>query len=83
MKLFRLQDANGRYVNCCAHGRHAEGENIQDRSTVVLFLASARAGLANKHPGKLWLYNHSHFIPQKRNVIVPQEMVVGSAELAQ
>ena len=78
-----MQDGNGKYVSCCAHGRHAENEDIQERSTVVLFFAVAQTGL-NNNPGYLWLYNETHVRMQKRNVNVPpsaEEIVIGAAGL--
>ena len=43
MLSFRLQDGSGKYVPCCAHGRHAENEGIEEKASVVIFFASASA----------------------------------------
>ena len=70
MQSFRLQDSSGKYVSCCAHGRHCESEAIEDRALVVIFFACGAAGLGNA-PGMLWLYDDCHVVLQRRQCIMP------------
>ena len=46
MKSFRLQDSNGRYVTCCAHGRHAESDSIEEMCHATIFLGMRLQDLA-------------------------------------
>ena len=70
MRTFRMQDAAGRYVTCCLHGRHSINESLQDRSLVVVFFAVATESLGS-NPAMLWLYDNSHLIIQRLGCIVP------------
>ena len=65
-----MQDAAGRYVTCCLHGRHSTNESLQDRSLVVVFFAVATESLGS-NPAMLWLYDNSHLIIQRLGCIVP------------
>ena len=70
MRTCRMQDAAGRFVTCCLHGRHSINESLEDRSLVVVFFAVATEGLGS-NPAMLWLYDNSHLIIQRLGCIVP------------
>jgi hypothetical protein len=70
MKHFRLQDSSGRYVNCCAHGRHSDNDAIEERAQVLIFLATATPSLGQLPP-VVWLFDNSHMVLQRRNCVVP------------
>ena len=56
---FKLQDTAGQYVECSALGRHADNACLMQGNEVVLYFATAQAGLRNRN-GLLWLYDDSH-----------------------
>jgi len=70
MKAFRLQDYNGKYVQCIAFGRHVDNTHLSDRNEVVLYFATALAGRASS-PGQLWMYNESHIVKLSTVPTVP------------
>jgi len=70
MKTFRLQDYNGKYVQCVAFGRHANNIHLSDRNEVVLYFATALAGRGSS-PGQLWMYDETHIVKLNTVATVP------------
>ena len=60
MRYFKIQDMNGRFVQCVVHGRHVNNRALEDRAQVVMFLANAQP--ANNTPAMLWLYDNGHMV---------------------
>ena len=58
---FSLQDVTGLYVQCVAHGRHAESGVIQKDHEIIVFFGSAKSGLDNT-AGRIWFYAESHIL---------------------
>ena len=67
---FRLHDKIGNYVMCCALGRHAESDLLQESNELVLYFTNAQPGI-NNSPGSLWIYDDSHIIKLRSNCTVP------------
>ena len=61
MLEFTLQDENGLYIQCMAHGRHAEGDVIKKDQEIIAYFGSAQPGLDGA-PGRIWFYSESHVI---------------------
>jgi hypothetical protein len=72
MLNFRLQDRSGKYLSCCAHGRHSANDAIQEKAHIVLFLASAASSGAG-YPPVVWVYDNSHIVLRRRNCILPPQ----------
>jgi len=70
MKGFRLQDYNGKYVQCVAFGRHVDNMHLSDKNEVVLYFATALAGRGSS-PGQLWMYDESHIVKLSSVPTVP------------
>ena len=70
MRSFKLCDPAGKYVQCCALGRHAEDDSVENDIEAIFFFASARKGNSS-NPGQLWLYDDSHFVVQRRGCLCP------------
>ena len=54
MRLFRLSDAGGRFVQCRAFSRHAANVHVANGTEVILYFVNAQSGLHNQ-AGKLWI----------------------------
>ena len=63
MLEFTLQDENGLYIQCMAHGRHAEGDVIKKDQEIIAYFGSAQPGLDGA-PGRIWFYSESHVVPR-------------------
>lgn len=70
MRTFRLQDASGRYVTCCLHGRHSTNQSLAERAQITVFFATATQSLGS-NPSMLWLYDNSHLVIQRLGCSVP------------
>ena len=70
MKTFRLHDHSGRYVHCVALGRHVDNDCLAHLNEVVLYFATAKAGL-NNGAGQLWMYDESHIVLVGNRYCVP------------
>ena len=70
-QAFQLVDATGNYVSCLGHARHADSENIEDGSEIIVYFASAQPGLSG-NPGSSWLYSEAHVVFLRKNAFLPQ-----------
>ena len=75
MRPFQLQDCTGKFVMCIALGRHSENELLEDYSEVVVYFATAQAGLGNE-PGKLWVYDESHIVRLRQRCKAPSARTI-------
>ena len=66
----KLHDNTGRYVQCVACGRHVDNSGIAELNEVVLYFATALAGIGDSH-GQLWMYDDSHIVCLGVRVSVP------------
>ena len=48
-------------MHCVALGRHVDNDCLADLNEVVLYFATAKAGL-NSGAGQLWMYDDSHIV---------------------
>ena len=58
---FTLQDENGLYIQCMAHGRPAESDVIKADQEIIAYFGSAQPGL-DGDSGKIWFFSESHVI---------------------
>ena len=65
MLEFTLQDQSGLYVQCMAHGRHAESGLLKLDQEIIAYFGAARPGLEPHLPGKIWFYSESHMLPRE------------------
>ena len=65
MLEFTLQDQTGLYVQCMAHGRHAESGILKQDREIIAYFGAAKAGLEPHLPGKIWFYSESHMLPRE------------------
>ena len=67
--MYQLRDDKGRFVNCCALGRHAGSEVLSVGNVIVMYFATARKNIGGQ--GQLWLYDDSHVVKLRERVQVP------------
>ena len=57
-------------MHCVAFGRHVDNACLDDLNEVVLYSATAKAGL-NSGAGQLWMYDDSHIVLVGNRCCVP------------
>ena len=62
MLEFTLQDQTGLYVQCMAHGRHAESGILKQDQEIIAYFGSVKRGLETTDPGRIWFYSESHIV---------------------
>jgi len=70
MRLFRLTDSGGTWIQCRAFGRHTDNIYIKNGQEVVLYFVSARKGL-NNSAGQLWIYDKAHIAALQTDCAIP------------
>ena len=70
MRTFKLHDSSGKWILCTAFGRHVDNPCLVDGHEVVLYFATAQAGL-NNAAGQLWLYDVAHVMMLRSGCRVP------------
>ena len=74
MKSFKLQDRQGRFVNCMACGRHVDNSSLECQNEITLFFAVAKSGLYNE-PSALWIYDNAHIKFNRRGSVIAKAQV--------
>ena len=68
MLAFAVQDESGHYVQCMAHGRHAESDLLKEKQEIIAYFGSAQERLEGT-PGKIWFYSESHIVPREEECV--------------
>jgi len=69
---FELVDLTGAWMKCCALGRHAEQEAMQNGMEVVIYFATGRGAIGGSE-GMLYAMKDAMVIPIQRHVMLPSK----------
>jgi len=67
---FELVDLTGAWMKCCALGRHAEQEAMQNGMEVVIYFATGRGAIGGSE-GMLYAMKDAMVIPIQQHVMLP------------
>ena len=67
---FKLADENGMWVNCVAHGKHADRALLVVMNRIVAYFCAGRQAL-NSSPHTVWLFKDAFIVPLERRTVSP------------
>ena len=67
---FKLADEHGMWVNCVAHGKHAESALLVDMNRIVAYFGAGRPALGSS-PQTVWLFKDAFIVPLERRIVSP------------
>ena len=67
---FKLADEHGMWVNCVAHGKHADSALLVDMNRIVGYFGAGRPAIGSS-PQTVWLFKDAFIVPLERGIVTP------------
>ena len=67
---FKLADDHGVWVNCVAHGKHADSALLVDMNRIVAYFGAGRPAIGSS-PQTVWLFKDAFIVPLERRIVSP------------
>ena len=67
---FKLADDHGMWVNCVAHGKHADSALLVNMNRIVVYFGAGRSATGSS-PQTIWLFKDAFIVPLERGIVPP------------
>ena len=58
------------WVNCVAHGKHADSALLADMNRIVVYFGAGRPAIGSS-PQTVWLFKDAFIVPLERRIVSP------------